>query len=127
MLKYKPCSRWVPNERLTDIVGTVAAPAMPSSLTDPAINEILTQVGPDREVVLAYPDGLVLHTRAEGLDDPAMFPFVQLYTMADRPFYCVEPWMGFPNALNAVAGARWLAAGRTEQGRLTVWATSAAG
>ena len=127
MLNYKPCARWLMNERLTDIVGTVAPPAMPCSLTDPAINEILTQVGPDREVVFTYPDGLELHTRADGLDDPAMFPFVQLYTMADRPFYCVEPWMGFPNALNAAAGARWLAAGQTERGRLHVWTSLQAG
>jgi len=126
ILNYKPRSRWLPNERLTDIVGTAAAPAMPVSVTDPAVNEILTQVGPEREVVLACPDGVSVHLRADGLEDPAMFPFVQLYTMADRPFYCVEPWMGFPNALNAVSGVRWLAAGRTERGRLTVWTSTAA-
>lgn len=126
MLDYRPTGRWVYNQRLTDVCGSEAAPALPRSVTDPAVNEVLTRVGEDREVRLVYPDGMVLHSRADGIEDKALFPFVQLYTMSDRPFFCVEPWMGFPNALNTVAGARWLPAGATEHGRLSVWSSQRA-
>lgn len=121
ILDYRPVRRWVYNSRLTDVCRTEAAAEMPRSVSDPTINEALTEVGADREVRLVHPDGLVLHSRADGVEDAGMFPFVQLYTMTDRPFFCAEPWMGFPNALNTVAGARWLAAGQSERGRLTVW------
>lgn len=110
------------NDRLTDVVGRDAAPPMPQSVSSPAIHERLTEVTV-AEATLRYPDGLALHTRADGVEDPGMFPLVQLYTMADRPFFCVEPWMGFPNALNAVKGVRWLGPGRRESGVLKVWTT----
>lgn len=120
-LEYKPVSRWLYNDRLTDICGNEPPPDLPRSVADPLIGETLTRVGADREVRLVHADGVVVHSRADGVEDEEMFPYVQLYTMPDRPFYCVEPWMGFPNALNTVSGARWLAPGRTEHGRLTVW------
>lgn len=125
ILDYAPVARWAYNATLTDIAGKVAAPALPTRITDPAINEALTEVGADREVRLRYPDGVVLHTRADGVEDPAMFRFVQLYTMDDRPFFCVEPWMGFPNGMNTVDGVRWLAAGAVEHGCLRVWTSRA--
>jgi galactose mutarotase-like enzyme len=120
-LDYKPVCHWVYNDTLTDVCRTAAPPAMPRSVADPAINEMLTRVETDREVRLRHPDGWVIHTRADGIEDAGMFPFVQLYTMPDRPFFCVEPWMGFPNALNTASGARWLAPGQSEHGRLMVW------
>ena len=36
--------------------------------------------------------------------------------MADQPFFCVEPWMGHPNAMNTVAGVHWLAPGGSVRG-----------
>jgi galactose mutarotase-like enzyme len=120
-LDYKPVSRWLYNATLADVCGTEAPPSLPRSVADPAINEMLTRVEMEREVRLLHPDGFVVHTRADGVEEAGMFPFVQLYTMADRPFFCIEPWMGFPNALNTVSGSRWLAPGRVEHGRLTVW------
>ena len=94
---------------------------MRSSL--PAINERITRVGEDREAKLRLPDGLTIHLAAEGVEDSDLFPYIQLYTMADKPFFCVEPWMAFPNALNTVAGARWLKPGQSERGMLRVWIT----
>ena len=69
------------------------------------------------------PDGTTIHMIAEGVEDKDMFPYVQLYTVEDQPFFCVEPWMGFPNALNTVAGSRWLEPGRSEKGVLKIWTT----
>lgn len=120
-LDYKARAQLCYNARLTDLTGRAEAPALPRSITAPDLNERLTEVAPGTDVVLAYPDGILLHTLAEGVEDPALFPLVQLYTMDDRPFFCVEPWMGFPNAMNTIKGCRWLAPGQCEHGRLKVW------
>jgi galactose mutarotase-like enzyme len=123
LLDYKPVRAFKYNERLTDLAGETAVPRLPAAVTDPAINERITRVGEDRETKLVLPDGLTIHMAAEGVEDPDLFPYIQLYTMADKPFFCVEPWMGFPNALNTVAGARWLKPGQSERGILRVWIT----
>lgn len=120
-IRYTAQSQLRYNARLTDIAGREAAPGLPNRITAPELNERLTEVAPGTAVDLLYPDGVVLHTLAEGLEDPRMFPFVQLYTMEDRPFFCVEPWMAFPNALNTVKGCRWLAPGQRERGLLKAW------
>lgn len=122
-LDYKPVRAFKYNERLTDLAGETAVPRLPAAVTDPAINERITRVGEDRETKLTLPDGLTIHLAAEGVEDSDLFPYIQLYTMADKPFFCVEPWMGFPNALNTVAGARWLKPGQSERGILRVWIT----
>jgi galactose mutarotase-like enzyme len=122
-IRYKTRTQLRYNERLTHIVGREASPLLPQSITSPEINERLTEVAPATGVELVFPDGMVLHTVAEGVEDPHLFPFVQLYTMTENPFFCVEPWMGFPNALNTVKGCRWLAPGQREKGRLRVWAS----
>lgn len=122
-LRYKARSKFRYNARLTDVVGREPPPELPQSITAPEINESLTQVAPETDVELIYPDGMVLHTLAEGVEDPHLFPFVQLYTMNECPFFCVEPWMGFPNALNTAKGCRWLSPGQRERGHLKVWTT----
>jgi len=123
LLDYKPVRAFKYNERLTDLAGETALPSLPAAVTDPTINERITRVGEDRETKLALPDGLTIHMAAEGVEDSDLFPYIQLYTMADKPFFCVEPWMGFPNALNTVAGARWLKPGQSERGMLRMWIT----
>ncbi len=120
-IRYKAESQLRYNGRLTDIVGRDAPPALPQFITSPELHERLTEVNPGGDVELIYPGGMVLHTVAEGEQDPRLFPFVQLYTMDECPFFCVEPWMGFPNALNSVKGSRWLAPGQRERGVLRVW------
>jgi galactose mutarotase-like enzyme len=49
-----------------------------------------------------------------------MFPYVQLFTETKKPFFCAEPWMAFPNAINAVSGARWLQPGKSDKAILTL-------
>ncbi len=109
------------NASLTDIAGVKSTqPTFPAAVTDPRINEQLLRMGVDKNVNLRFPDGFAIRVRAEGESDPDMFPYVQLYTMDDKPFFCVEPWMGVPNALNTVTGVRWLASGHTETGCLLI-------
>ncbi|MFH0878161.1 MAG: aldose epimerase [Lentisphaerota bacterium] len=123
MLDYRPVRRLVYNESLTDVVGEGPMPDLPVPITTPDINEILSMVDENKETRLIYPDGAELHMKAEGAQNKDLFPYIQLYTMPDKPFFCVEPWMGFPNALNTVSGAHWLAPGAEDKGVLKVWTT----
>lgn len=120
MLVYKPKRRFLCNERLTDVIGEQPLFKVPASVADPQINEQLTQLGADKNIKLQYPDGFELKMQASGVEDVNMFSYVQLYTQAEQPFICVEPWMAFPNALNSVFGVRWLASGQSEKGILTL-------
>ncbi len=110
------------NERLTDLVDIKKAPTLPSSICEKALNEALIEVA-DKETRLKLSDGTTIHMIAEGVEDKNMFPYVQLYTVAEDPFFCVEPWMAFPNALNTVAGSRWIQPGASEEGILKIWTT----
>lgn len=121
MVDFRPVRQLVYNERLTDIITKTPPPSFPASVSDPAINETLTRVGEDKKATLAFPDGMTVHMLAEGVEDRNMFPYVQLYTVPEKPFFCIEPWMGFPNALNTVCGARWLTPGQSEHGVLRIW------
>jgi galactose mutarotase-like enzyme len=120
-LNYHPTRHLIYNSDLTDIAGEAALFNLPVSVTDTKINEQLTMVGEDKTIELQYPDGDKIHMVAEGVEDPNLFSYIQLYTMAKKPFICVEPWMAFPNAMNSVYGVRWLAPGDSEHGLLTLW------
>lgn len=122
ILNYKPTRRFRYNEDLTDLVGTQELFKLPTSITNPIINEQLVELGgEDKTITLAYPDGYILSLRADGVEDANMFRYVQLYTQPTEPFICIEPWMGFPNALNSVYGVRWLQPGQSEHGVLQLW------
>lgn len=124
MLDFQPVRGLAYNEELTDLAGERDLPAIPVSVSDPAINEALTMVGADKEAQLQYPNGTTLHMRADGNEDPNLFAYIQFYTIPDQPFFCVEPWMAFPNALNTVAGCRQLPPNSSESGTLKVWTTT---
>lgn len=119
-IDYRPVEQWTYNEKLTDIIKREAPPSIPCPITDPGINEKLTLTGKDNIVRLKYPDDRILHISANGVEDNDMFRFVQLYTIPDKPFFCVEHWMSFPNALNSAKGCRWLNPGKTEHGMIKV-------
>jgi galactose mutarotase-like enzyme len=121
MLDYKPIRRFRYNEHLTNLIGTQELFNLPASIADPLINEQLVELGKNKLVTLAYPEGYTLHMIAEGMEDENLFPYVQLYTVPTEPFICAEPWMGFPNALNSVLGARWLQPRHSEHGTLQLW------
>lgn len=119
-LDYQPVERWLYNESLTDLVGRQAAFDLSTALDKAEINEQLTRVADDKTVCMQFPNGDCLQVEAQGIEDADLFPFIQLYTMPERPFFCVEPWMSFPNALNSVQGVRWLAPGQQEHGLLRI-------
>ena len=122
---YRPEVAFRYNERYTDLAAPVGPPPMPvTAHAEPVLEQWLTKVGAGCETRVTMPDGLVIHMAAEGVEDPGLFPYVQLYTMTEKPFFCVEPWMAFPNALNTARGCRWLEPGAVEHGVLRLWVTN---
>ncbi len=119
-LYYEPTRRLIYNQSFTDIIGEGNLFSLPISIANSAINEQLTMVGKNKAIQLLFPDGDKIQMIAEGKEDPNLFPFIQLYTMLEKPFMCVEPWMSFPNAMNTVQGVRWLAPQQSEQGVLVL-------
>ena len=87
-----------------------------------AVDETLNAVADRHQARLDFPDGLRLGLEVSEASAPRLFPFVQLYTMPDQPFFCIEPWMAAPNTLNAVSGARLLGPGAADRAvlRLTM-------
>lgn len=109
------------NDDLTDVNdGLTAPPSWPGSAADPNLNEQLFKLTDDHQIDVQYPDGFTLQ-----MNSSAAFAYCQLYTMANKPFFCIEPWMGYPNGLNRLQGARWLAPGETESAWLTLSNTEA--
>lgn len=98
------------------------------SLADPAIVDVfhcLTRQ-PDEPVLLNLP-GLGRTVRFE-LQQPDSVPWyaVTTWTEADTSdFYCVEPWIGLPDAIHNGRGLRWLAPGKTETASLRLVVTHA--
>ncbi|MBN2689890.1 MAG: aldose epimerase [Gammaproteobacteria bacterium] len=108
------------NDALTDIIGERQKFAVPVSITDPNINEQLAMVADDNTTTLTYPNDLVLSMRAWGESDTYMFPYLQIYTKADQPFICLEPWMGHPNGFNTACGYRIIESGKTDTAYLSI-------
>jgi galactose mutarotase-like enzyme len=121
ILNFRPERRMLYNERLTHIIGEQDLFNLPISVADPQIHEQLLQLGEERECHLQFPNGDLLNLAAEGVEDKNLFPYIQIYSPADQPFICIEPWMGYPNALNKGEGVRWLAPGQSEHGVLRLW------
>lgn len=113
ILDFHAIRRLKYNENLTDIVGEQSLFKTPVKITDPAINEQLCVLGENKLATLTFANGEILKTTVSGAPD--IFSYLQLYTIPEKPFFCVERWMSFPNALNTVSGVRWLKAGESEE------------
>jgi galactose mutarotase-like enzyme len=89
------------------------------SLADPALIDRF-QIGPrEARVELRHK----ATGRALGLDlrPPDSLPWYAVTTWSQTPesdFYCIEPWLGLPNAIHHGEGLRWVGAGETERAAL---------
>ncbi|MHA7681409.1 aldose epimerase family protein [Cupriavidus sp. PET2-C1] len=93
-------------------------------LDDPRLQDTFhvlhAQAAAPRHCTLATPpDATAPHGRklAIELDTPGSTPWFAVTTWserADSDFYCVEPWLGLPNAIHHGTGLRWLAPGQEE-------------
>lgn len=88
------------NGDLTQVTGRKQAARFPLPISSSDVNEMLHRIQPGGECVLRRADGVELVVQVQGTSDPSLFSYVQMYTMAERPFFCVEPWMGYPNQMN---------------------------
>lgn len=121
ILNFSPRRRFRYNPQLTDLVGEQPLFNLPTSIANPEIHEQLTELGEDKEIHLEYPGGDLIQMAAEGVEDHHLFPYVQLFSPPNMPFICVEPWMGFPNAMNTMQGVRWLDPLQSEHGICRLW------
>ena len=94
------------NNTLTDIIGEQEILKMPSSITNPEINEQLNILAENKLATLHFPNGDEIKINVT--KNPDYFSYLQLYTIPEKPFFCIEHWMSFPNAMNTVSGVRWL-------------------
>jgi len=84
------------------------------TIDDPRLQDtfhVLRAAGP---VHLAMPS----RTIEIALDDAGSAPWYAVTTWTERDdsdFYCVEPWLGLPNAIGHGQGLRWLDAGAEER------------
>lgn len=113
ILNFESTRRLQYNAALTDIVGEQSILKTPVSISNPDINEQLNILGNNRTVTLSFPNGDVIKTTPT--QHPDYFPYLQLYTIPEKPFFCIEQWMAFPNAMNTVFGVRWLKPGEIEE------------
>jgi galactose mutarotase-like enzyme len=109
--------RQLPDGELTD-----ATPGKPRySLADPEIVDVFhCLTGPSDAPVRVDMPGLKRSIGFE-LHQPDSVPWycVTTWTESDTSdFYCVEPWIGLPDAIHNGCGLRWLAPGKTETASL---------
>ncbi|MFL9983753.1 aldose epimerase [Paraburkholderia sediminicola] len=79
----------------------VGAPDQPVRLVAPGLNRLIT-------IDLQRPDSVPWYA-------------VTTWTeAADSDFYCVEPWLGLPDAIHNGMGLRWLEPGQTETAALRI-------
>lgn len=101
-----------------------AVPGQPSyKLDDPVIHDRMhcLQGAPDRPVRLLMP-GLDRTVEID-LQRPGSVPWYCVTTWteaADSDFYCVEPWLGMPDAIHNGLGLRWVQPGRAETAALRI-------
>ena len=63
------------------------------------------------------------------LDLPGSLPWYAVTTWAESDqadYYCVEPWLGLPDAIHNGQGLRWLEPGQTETAKLTIHVSASA-
>jgi galactose mutarotase-like enzyme len=74
------------------------------------------------EVVVSEKGGASAIVVRLGIDDvpPANATFVTWTFAPDSPFYCVEPWMGPPNAPEHKVGLHLVAPGETQRFAVSV-------
>lgn len=118
-----------PNRRQFQEPDGTPAAAVPGRrqyrLDDPEILDrfhVLQQNGP---VVLRTPAlGRTITLDLEhGRQQPDSAPWYAVTTWTERPdsdFYCVEPWLGLPDAIHHGQGLRWIAPGASERAALRI-------
>ena len=105
------------NADLTDVLGERPLFPLPIAISEPTLNESLLKLNQDHRVELRFPDQSVISLSAEGVVDKNIFSYLQLYHIAEEPFFCIEHWMAPPNSMNTATNARLIMPGQSEKAR----------
>jgi galactose mutarotase-like enzyme len=112
--------------------GSISAPELEEDRYvpgDPAIQDRFHVLEPAGEQNTTAGRVITLNTPSLGrritieLDTPGSVPWYALTTWTESDtsdFYCVEPWLGLPNAIHHGQGLRWLAPGQSESARCRI-------
>jgi galactose mutarotase-like enzyme len=85
-------------------------PAGPLSLENELYANLILGGFKKPEARLVDPEaGLAVTVRWQG---PELLKYVVLWTRPGEGFYCLEPWMGLPDAVSTGAGCHWLPPGQ---------------
>ncbi|MEI9999490.1 MAG: aldose epimerase [Verrucomicrobiota bacterium] len=117
---HLPCEAWGRQAPDGAIVREAAASA-DLRLDDPAIIDRF-QIGPKEPVVTLH-NARTDRALALELAQPGSVAWYAVTTWTEKPesdFFCVEPWLGLPNAIHHGEGLRWLAPGTSETAALVI-------
>ncbi len=119
-----------PNQRRHQEADGQLSPAEPGELQyrldDPRIHDrfhVIEATAPAQRVASLRTPSLKRAIEFDLRESPAPWYAVTTWTAAaDSDFYCVEPWLGLPDAIHNGTGLRWIAPGQSETAtlRLTV-------
>jgi galactose mutarotase-like enzyme len=110
-----PCAAWGRQAPDGSIVREQAASA-DLRLDDPALVDRF-QIGPATDLVSLQNTATGSRLAFELPSSGGLAPWYAVTTWTEKPdsdFYCVEPWLGLPNAIHHGAGLRHVAPGTTE-------------
>lgn len=116
-----------PNRQRRQEASGALSPALPGArrctLDDPAMIDCFHVLDAPGQARLVTPT--LGRTLSFDLQRPGSIPWYALTTWTEQPdadFYCIEPWLGLPDAIHNQQGLRWLAPGQHETAsvRLTV-------
>jgi galactose mutarotase-like enzyme len=115
---HLPCAQWGRQSPDGAVIPEVASAGI-ISVADPSAIDRYHIRPTSRQVTMVNhrtDQQLILH-----LEQPKSAPWYAVTTWteaADSDFYCVEPWLGLPNAIHHGEGLRWVAPGATETASL---------
>jgi galactose mutarotase-like enzyme len=111
---HLPCTAW---GHQTPEGAIVREPAMQTDLrliSSAPIDRF--QIGPKKDVITLQ-NSRTGKQLALNLKHPGSEPWYAVTTWTENAgsdFYCIEPWLGLPNAIHHGEGLRWIGAGATE-------------
>jgi galactose mutarotase-like enzyme len=121
---HLPCAAWG-WQNADGSIRRVPAASADLSLGDPALVDRF-QIGP-AEPRLALRNARNGRGLSFNLAPPRSLPWYAVTTWTQAPqadFYCVEPWLGLPNAIHHGEGLRMLGAGETERAAVSLDASA---
>jgi len=113
-IDFNATQRYQYNNQLTEVAPHTSLLKLPQALSAPEINEQLNKLSALSAIEISHPKKGRIIIQSES----KQFNHLQLYTDPELPFFCAEPWMSPPNALNHPESCQWLAPGQQHQSTL---------